>query len=513
MKARTFFLLILCIVGALATFTARAELVLTNYTAAHPLKVLPIGDSITDDSVTNGAWRAYLEPLLVTNGFNFTNLGRWISTTQSGFTRTHHEGMDGSVIAAPGLSGPTHGYPAASNYSLLTVSDAFKSSSGTNPDLVLIDMGVNDMGRGRDPNVVATNNLSALLDLIFSNAPAAHIIVSRPTTITYSTILSPPYDTYWQNMHTFGGAVQQLAAARRAMGQKVYVADLFSVVYGSSMLNSDGTHPNAIGRSAIANEMMIRIASITTRPDAATTLFVAGGSVWKYSDQGMDLGTNWSQPGFDDSAWSQGAARLGYNLPGITTQIGFGTNYLNKNMTTYFRYAFVNPGTVAYTNLNVRLDRADGAVVYLNGQELFRTNMPAGPITYQTAASSAVNANGDDPNTYFATNVSIGSLHPGTNVVGVEVHRNSPSGSALAFDLELFAQGVPLPTLSFTATPGNLQLTWPTNYSSFNLQTASNLPSGGTWQIVPGPYPQTNNTFVVSVPINPDTAEFFRLSK
>ncbi len=139
----------------LLTVTARANLTLTNYTAAHPLKVLAIGDSITDDSVTNGAWRAYLEPLLVANGYSFTNLGRWTSVPQPGFTRVNHEGMDGSVIAAPGLSGPTHGYAAASNYSLLTVADAFNSLSGTTPDLVLIDMGVNDMGRGRNPYYVA----------------------------------------------------------------------------------------------------------------------------------------------------------------------------------------------------------------------------------------------------------------------------------------------------------------------------------------------------------------------
>src|ERR1700733_12932002 len=173
---RSCFPLTWLVVCAFISITARAELMLTNYTAAHPLKVLASGDSITDDTVTNGAWRAYLEKLLVANGYIFTNLGRWASTPAPGFTQVHHEGMDGSVIAAPGLSGPTHGYAAANNYSLLTVSDALNSFAGVMPDLFLIDMGVNDMGRGRNPSFVATNNLSALLDLIFSYAPSAHII-------------------------------------------------------------------------------------------------------------------------------------------------------------------------------------------------------------------------------------------------------------------------------------------------------------------------------------------------
>jgi hypothetical protein len=81
-------------VSALAAVTARAQLVLTNYTAANPLKILESGDSITDDTVTNGAWRSYLDGLLVSNGYAFTNLGRWSSVPSTGFTQIHHEGMD-----------------------------------------------------------------------------------------------------------------------------------------------------------------------------------------------------------------------------------------------------------------------------------------------------------------------------------------------------------------------------------------------------------------------------------
>ncbi len=55
-------------------------------------------------------------------------------------------------------------------------------------------------------------------------------------------------------MFIFCDAVQAVAAARRARGQNVFVADLFSAVNGNTMLNSDGTHPNSFGRSAIASE-------------------------------------------------------------------------------------------------------------------------------------------------------------------------------------------------------------------------------------------------------------------
>jgi len=492
---------------------ARAVLFLTNYTASQPLKVLAIGDSITDDSVTNGAWRLYLQPLLVANGYNFTNLGRWASVPAPGFTQVHHEGMDGSVIAAPGLSGPTHGYAAANNYSLLTVSDALNSFAGVMPDLFLIDMGVNDMGRGRNPSFVATNNLSALLDLIFSYAPSAHIIISKPTTITYSTILTPPYDTYGTNMYIFTDAVQAVAAARRAQGQNVFVADLFSAVNGSTMLNSDGTHPDSAGLSAIANEMMFRIAAITARPDSVTTPFVLSGSVWKYSDQGLDLGTNWSQPNYDDSSWSQGAGRLGYNIVGITTTVGYGGNPASKYITTYFRHTFVVPNGATYTNLNLRLNCADGAVVWLNGQELYRLNLPPGPVNYQTQTTTFVSESGDTANTYYPTSLPITSLPAGTNVIAVEIHKFYPVFAGITFDLELIGSGVHTPALSFIPTPGALQLAWPTNSAGFSLQTVSNLPSGGTWQNVSGPYPVSNGSYQVSFPVNATPAQFFRLIK
>ncbi|HEV2328074.1 MAG TPA: GDSL-type esterase/lipase family protein [Verrucomicrobiae bacterium] len=513
MNRRSHLPLIWLMVSVLAAVTAPAELTLTNYTAANPLKMLESGDSITDDTVVNGAWRSYLEKLLVTNGYAFTNLGRWASTSYTGFTQVHHEGMDGAVIAAPGMSGPTHGYPLASNYAQLTLADAMTNAT---PDLVLIDLGLNDMGRGRNPFQAATNDLSALLDMIFAKLRDAHVIVSKPTTISYSTILTPPYYTYKTNMYIFCDAVQAMAAARRARGQNVFVADLFSAVNGATMLNSDGTHPNATGLQAIANEMMFRIAAITARPDSVMTPFILGGSIWKYSDQGLDLGTNWSQLGFDDSTWSKGAGRLGYNITGITTTVGYGTNSSSKYITTYFRHQFVVPNGVSYTNLNLRLNRADGAVVLLNGQELYRVNLPAGSITNQTQATTLVVDASDASNDYFPTNLPIASLPAGTNVLAVEIHKFSPSNGGITFDLELFGNGVypPPPTLSFASGSGGLQLIWPTNYwAGFALQTATSLSSAGTWQIIPGPYAVSNGSFEVSASFNAGAPQFFRLVK
>lgn len=84
------------------------ELNLTNYSATNLIQVMPVGDSITDDCVTNGAWREPMQPLLDSNHVPYNCVGRENSSYTLGqaFTKIHHEGYCGAVIAPPGVSAP-----------------------------------------------------------------------------------------------------------------------------------------------------------------------------------------------------------------------------------------------------------------------------------------------------------------------------------------------------------------------------------------------------------------------
>src|SRR5262249_25352582 len=125
--------------------TVQGQIFLSEYNSTHPLKVMAIGDSITDDCSYNGAWREYLQPLLQSNGYAFTFVGRQISSPVANFTERRHEGYCGAVIAAPGvLSYSVHGYPGNLVYLQKIIADALTNIS---PDLVLIVMGANDIGR------------------------------------------------------------------------------------------------------------------------------------------------------------------------------------------------------------------------------------------------------------------------------------------------------------------------------------------------------------------------------
>jgi hypothetical protein len=70
-----------------------------------------------------------------------------------------------------------------------------------------------------------------------------------------------------------------------------------------------------------------------------------------------------------------------------------------------------------------------------DGTEVFRSNMPAGPITAGTLAASAVGR--ADEVAWHETGVSPGLLVHGTNVLAAEVHQVSGASSDISFDLQL----------------------------------------------------------------------------
>jgi lysophospholipase L1-like esterase len=472
-----------------AGFQARGELVLTNYSSTNLLKIMAVGDSITDDCSINGAWRLYLQPLLETNGYPFTFLGRYSSSAIGKFTKVRHEGICGAVIAAPGLMlSQVHDYSGPNTYLQLTLLDALTNGI---PDLLLVYIGVNDIGRGRDPYLVATNHLPTLLDSIFAKAPSANVMVTKVTTMRTANIGTPLYSNYATNIPIFNAAVQTMVNARRALGQNVFVADIYSAVDPASQLQSDGLHPNSVVLNSIAREFLSRIDALTVRTNRAVTQLLAPSSDWKYSDQGQDLGTNWSRLDYDDSAWSHGPGRLGYGTPGIGTTVSWGSVSTSRYITTYFRRGFVVPPGIHYTNLNHRLNRADGAAVWLNGRELFRMNLPAKqPLSY---TDRAVSITGPDAiHSYYQTNIPVAFLPSGPNLLAVELHKVSPSAPSLSFDLELLGMGdfpPPTPPLLIGGDGTDVVVRWPaTNNAGFVIFSGTDLSQAPVWPPSGGPY-------------------------
>jgi hypothetical protein len=210
-------------------------------------------------------------------------------------------------------------------------------------------------------------------------------------------------------------------------------SDSFQFVADDGQADSN-TATITIAILATTSSKAIYLPLIMKPPKPPTTLVPFGG-VWKYLDNGSNQGTAWREISFDDGSWSEGQAQLGYGDGDEATEVGYGPDANNKYITTYFRHTFTVNNPSAYKMLDLQLLRDDGAVVYLNNQEVFRSNMPAGEVTYTTPASAGVA--GAEENAWRHQTVSPSLLVPGPNVLAVEIHQVRSSSSDISFDLEL----------------------------------------------------------------------------
>jgi hypothetical protein len=168
------------------------------------------------------------------------------------------------------------------------------------------------------------------------------------------------------------------------------------------------------------------------------TALVTSGNQWKYYDQGNNLPTNWNSLAYNDGAWSTGNTEMGYGDGDENTGVGFGLNNNNKYITTYFRKTIVVTNPSQFSHLDLSVLRDDGAVVYINGIEVWRSNMPNGPITFNTLANGAIAWPFEDD--WHNAQISASNLVNGNNVIAVEIHQDDVSSSDISFNLSLIAQ-------------------------------------------------------------------------
>ena len=158
------------------------------------------------------------------------------------------------------------------------------------------------------------------------------------------------------------------------------------------------------------------------------------GDRWSYLDDGSNQGSGWREPGFDDSSWATGRGELGYGDGDETTVVASGGSG-NRHITTYFRRDFTVADPDVYDSLTVSLKRDDGAVVYINGVEVARSNMAGGSVGYRTRASAHVTGHAESAVTTFTVSSSV--LEAGSNVIAVEIHQRNTNSSDITFDLAL----------------------------------------------------------------------------
>lgn len=178
-----------------------------------------------------------------------------------------------------------------------------------------------------------------------------------------------------------------------------------------------------------------RVVHRKVAPEAAGSedvTLIAENATWRYLDDVGDGVSGWTDVDFDASGWERGPGPLGYGEDFVKTELGFGGDKNQKRLAAYFRHEFDLPETYAGGKFAIDLLVDDGAILYLNGEELRRVYMPEGEVKPTTRARE-----GASESQSTEIEVPADLLRPGRNLLAVQVHQIKPTSSDLILRLSL----------------------------------------------------------------------------
>ena len=188
--------------------------------------------------------------------------------------------------------------------------------------------------------------------------------------------------------------------------------------------------------SAVSSEVALNVSSAS----APGTTLLRSSDFWRYFQAGASPGLGWNQPAFVDSAWPSGPGIFA-NLYGAVSQpaqtvLSYSAVDGSWVNSYYFRTHFNFPFPTTNVFLIASNLIEDGAVYYLNGVELGRLRMAAGPVDYSTPAATGVG----DGLSYEVLSFPGSALVEGDNVLAVEIHE-AADGFGAVFGFSLKAVG------------------------------------------------------------------------
>lgn len=172
-------------------------------------------------------------------------------------------------------------------------------------------------------------------------------------------------------------------------------------------------------------------------PEPGTVTLLQAGSSWKWLYDAATLPTDWNTATFNDSTWKVGPAPLGFGSTTIKTDIATGVT--TKPLSAQFRHSFTVTDATKLTEVTLSIIADDGTVVYVNGTEVGRRNLPTGTLTQNTYATAA-------PRTTTAAaapavfTVPLSLMKTGANVVAVSTHLNYRSTPDVSLDVTITAK-------------------------------------------------------------------------
>ncbi len=189
---------------------------------AASVRIMPVGDSITDGYNIPGGYRIHLEDALAGDGgYQFDFVGS-LANGPASLADPEHEGHTGRRIDE-----------------LAPLIDA--TVARHRPEVMLLTIGTNDVLRSH-ALAQAPQRLSELIDRMVHVAPSATILVSS---------LTPQRDSAREaRVRSYNAAIPAIVRDKVAQGKRVQFIDMHSALTAADL--ADGVHPNTTGYRKMA---------------------------------------------------------------------------------------------------------------------------------------------------------------------------------------------------------------------------------------------------------------------
>ncbi len=241
------------------------------------------------------------------------------------------------------------------------------------------------------------------------------------------------------NTLTWTGSTDDLALAGyivRRDGQVLAVTGPASLGFTDGTVTNSQSHSYSVtafdmnGNTAGSN-------TATLNPVADPNLLPFGANwKWFYAEGGP--AADWASTTFNDSAWATGAGEFGYGDSDEKTIIS--TAPTPRPMTAYFRTKVTITDPTAFSSVLASLVRDDGAVVYVNGVEVGRSNLPAGPIAFATPSTAIISDRAAE-RAIVPITIPASAFVPGVNTIAVEIHNSDRWSGDLSPTSQIWPKG------------------------------------------------------------------------
>jgi acyl-CoA thioesterase-1 len=237
-----------------------------------PLRIITLGDSITEGDVNNASYRFWLQKKLISAGYNVDFVG-----TRRG-NHVPYVGTNGDPIY-PWFD---QDHQARWGGHLDELHAAMPQWAALNPDVALIHIGHNDIRGGETPQALI-DHLSQFIDDLRGYRPNIKIAIAQPVK---NTSLG-----YIAEMDAYRALIPGLAAAKHTAQSPVVVVDQYEDFHPETD-TYDTVHPNADGEKKIARKFLRAIEALvgepqlsakptTTPPPPPATSFNLTGTVFQ----------------------------------------------------------------------------------------------------------------------------------------------------------------------------------------------------------------------------------------